>query len=51
MEKPIEVEELIEEFDYQTYARCSDNNMPMLATFVPLSEEEQAETEEALQLG
>ena len=51
MEKPIEVEELMEEFDYQAYARCSDNNMPMFATFVPLSEEELAETEEALQLG
>ncbi len=45
-----EFEESLEEFDYQTYMRTSDNNMPNFVTFVPLSEEEQAEAEQALQL-
>ncbi|MET8578918.1 hypothetical protein [Streptomyces sp. NPDC005012] len=43
-------EPLFEEFDHAVYARCSNNNMPMFATFVPLSENEQAAVDEALAL-
>lgn len=41
----------LEEFEHEVYARCSDNNMPMFASFVPLTEEERAEAEQALSLG
>lgn len=38
----------IEEFEYAAYARCSDNNMPIFTSFVPLTEEEQREADAAL---
>ncbi|WP_167343575.1 hypothetical protein [Streptomyces albus] len=43
-------EPLFEEFDHAVYSRCSNNNMPMFATFVPLSEDEQAEVDDVLAL-
>lgn len=43
-------EPLFDEFDLEVYARCSNNNMPCFASFVPLTETEQAEVEAALSL-
>ncbi|MCA2221902.1 hypothetical protein [Nonomuraea aurantiaca] len=37
-------------FDYETYARTSENNMPRSASFSPLTEAEQHEVERVLKL-
>jgi hypothetical protein len=44
------VEPRFDEFEHEVYARTSDNNMPHFAMFVPLTEDERAEAEEALAL-
>ena len=41
---------MFEEFDMEVYARTSPNNMPRFASFVALSEDEQAQVDEALTL-
>jgi hypothetical protein len=43
-------EPLFEEFDHAVYARCSNNNMPMFASFVPLTDDEQEQVDDALAL-
>ena len=48
---PTSTEPEFDEFEQAIYARCSDNNMPRFATFVPLTEDEQQEAERALALG
>jgi hypothetical protein len=45
---PKAVESGLAEFEYEAYARTSENNMPEFATFVALSQEEQDEVEAAL---
>lgn len=37
----------LEEFDKDVYTRLSENNMPLQAKFVPLSESEQKEIDKA----
>lgn len=37
-------------FDFDGYERCSNNNMPMITEFQPLSQEEQAEVDAALEI-
>ncbi|QSB17008.1 hypothetical protein JQS43_12495 [Natronosporangium hydrolyticum] len=41
---------LFEEFDMEVYGRTSPNNMPFFASFVELTDDEQAEVDEALAL-
>lgn len=43
-------EPLFEEFDLAVYSRCSNNDMPCFASFVPLTDDEQAQVEDALAL-
>lgn len=51
MKEPITSDEsMFEEFDLAVYARCSNNNMPCFASFVPLTDEEQAAADDALVL-
>lgn len=40
----------LEEFDHETYARTSDNNMPMPISYKPLSDEEEQELNEIFAL-
>ncbi|MGL5827607.1 MAG: hypothetical protein ACRCYU_22800 [Nocardioides sp.] len=41
---------VVEEFDVEVYARTSNNNMPKFASFVPLTDDEQAVVNDALAL-
>ncbi|MEJ8545588.1 hypothetical protein [Brevibacillus borstelensis] len=39
-------EKKLETFDTDVYARTSENNMPLITSLTPLSEQEQKEVEE-----
>jgi hypothetical protein len=40
----------VEEFEFEAYTRHSDNNMLLAVTYVPLTEQEQAEADSVLKV-